>query len=68
MYTDKNYQTKKQLIEDFKAGKKISVYQPNAFVPPPTHGRITIEGPHYPKPHKWYATAEIVDCVIVKVK
>jgi hypothetical protein len=56
-YTVKNYSSKKELIEDFKAGKKIEVYQPNADVTgyELKDGRIYLEGPHYPKPHKWYA-------------
>ncbi len=28
-YTTKNYKSKKELITDFKAGVKITVYQPN---------------------------------------
>lgn len=70
MYTDKNYRTKKALIEDVKAGKQVRVYQPNSDMtgqPDKTDGRITIEGPHYPEPHRWYATAVIEDGVIVKV-
>ncbi len=31
-------------------------------------GKITLEGPHYPKPHSWYAEAELVDGVVIKVK
>jgi hypothetical protein len=68
MYTDKNYQTKKALIEDFKQGKQITVYQPGGMFPAPINGRITIEGPHYPQPHKWYASAELKDGIIIKVK
>jgi len=34
----------------------------------PKNGTITLEGPHYPEPHRWYAQAEVVDGVIVKVK
>ena len=67
MYTDRNYKTKKALLEDFKAGKKITVYQPGPF-PGKTDGKITIEGPHYPEPHRWYAAATIEDGVIVKVR
>jgi hypothetical protein len=68
MYTDKNYQTKKQLIEDFKAGKQIGVFQPGGMFPGKTDGQICIEGPHYPQPHKWYASAEIKNSIIIKVK
>jgi len=31
-------------------------------------GKITLEGPHYPKPHTWYAEAWLVNGVVVKVK
>lgn len=30
-------------------------------------GRVYLEGPHYPKAHTWYASAEMVDGVVVKV-
>jgi hypothetical protein len=67
MYTVKNYKTKKALIEDFKAGKKIETFQPGPF-PGKTDGTCCIEGPHYPEPHKWYASATLDGGVIVKVK
>jgi hypothetical protein len=31
-------------------------------------GKVYLEGPHYPKPHTWYAEAELVDGVVIKVK
>ena len=68
MYTEKNYQTKKALVEDFKAGKSIGVYQPGGFFPSQRDGTVYLEGPHYPQPHRWYAQATIVDGVITKVK
>lgn len=61
-YTTKNYRSKKQLVEDFKAGKQIEVYQPNADItgydlkgPCET----TIEGPHYPEPHRFYVRVSV---------
>ncbi len=68
-YTQINFKTKKALKEAV-ASPDVSVraYQPgmgpdlSVFT-----GRTTLEGPHYPEPHKWYATAEMVDGVIVKV-
>jgi len=68
MYTDKNYKTKKELVADFKEGKKIGVYQPGGIFPSQTDGTVCIEGPHYPQPHKWYATATIANGIITKVK
>ena len=67
MYTHTNYRTKKQLVEAVKAGEQVTVYQPGGMFPGETDGSICIEGPHYPEPHKWYASATIKDSVVVKV-
>jgi len=68
MYAEKNYQTKKELVADFKAGKQIPVYQPGGIFPSQKDGNVCIEGPHYPQPHKWYATATIANGIIIKVR
>ncbi len=68
MYANKNYTTKKELVTDVKARKQVGVHQPGGFFPGKTDGTVCIEGPHYPKPHKWYAEAVIKDSIIVKVK
>jgi len=70
MYTSKNFKTKKALKEAVANGEKISVYQPNNIfnVPAPREGKVTIEGPHYPAPHTWYATVELRYGYIVSVK
>jgi len=52
-------------------GQQITVFQPNSDVTgfeAPKNGTVYLEGPHYPKPHTWYAEAELKDGVIVKVK
>lgn len=67
MYTEFNYKTKRALIEDFKKGDSIRVFQPGGIFPGSTDGSIALEGPHY-VPHKWYASAEIKDSVIISVK
>lgn len=67
MYTDINFKTKEALKEAVASGKQITVYQPGrmfAF----KNGSVSIEGPHYPEPHRWYASAVIKDGVIVSVK
>lgn len=68
MYTDINFKTKKALKEAVANGQQITVYQPGGIFPGKTDGEITLEGPHYPAAHTWYATAIIKDGVIVKVK
>lgn len=62
MYTSINFKTKKALKEAIAAGRRISVYQPNDMFgrgPVKAGERVTLEGPHYPMPHSWYATGTI---------
>lgn len=62
MYSCTNFKTKKALKEAVAAGRRISVYQPNDMFnsPAPKSGdRVTLEGPHAPQPHSWYASAVI---------
>jgi len=33
----------------------------------PSEGIVTLEGPHYPEPHRWYANAKIVGGKVVKI-
>ena len=61
-YTRTDYKTKKALKEDLKAGISVRVYQPNGdlFNHQFKDGQeITLEGPHFPKPHTWYARATV---------
>jgi len=67
MYTTTNYPSKAALRRDFLAGKRISTFQPGGLFPATRDGRIALEGPHYPKPHKWYASAVVADGVIVEL-
>jgi hypothetical protein len=68
MYTVKNYRTKKALREAVAAGEKVDTYQPGGFFPAQREGTVALEGPHYPKPHSWYAQAVIKDGIIQSVK
>ena len=67
MYTSPNFKTKKALKEAIASGRRVTVFSPGPF-PCPTEGKVTLEGPHYPAPHSWYATAEVVGGVIKSVK
>lgn len=66
MYVTPNFRTKKALKEAVAAGKIVRVYSPGPF-PAKQNGRETVEGPHYPEPHRWYAGVEVVDGVVTKV-
>lgn len=67
-YTTVDYKTKKEFNEAFKRGDKIRVFQPGPFGPNVHDGTIAIEGPHYPKPHTWYASVEVRDGIVVRMR
>jgi len=67
-YVDPNYKSKREFIDAVKAGVKHYPYNPSGMFPVEQNGCITIEGPHYPKPHKWYAQCYVEHGVVVKVK
>jgi hypothetical protein len=66
MYVHPNFKTKKALREAVAAGQLVEVFSPGPF-PAPTNGRTSIEGPHYPEPHRWYAGVEVTDGRVTKV-
>jgi hypothetical protein len=68
MYTTTNFKTKKALKEAVANGEQVGVYSPGPFGNPPENGTTSVEGPHYPEPHRWYATVTLKDGAIVKVK
>lgn len=67
-YVDPNYKTKKAFREAVEKGVQHRPYNPAGIFSVATNGSITIEGPHYPQPHKWYAACEVKDGVITKVR
>jgi hypothetical protein len=67
MYTDINFKTKKAFKEAFASGKPLSTYQPGGMFEGTKNGETTIEGPHYPEPHKWYARVQLKDGIITRV-
>jgi hypothetical protein len=67
-YVDPNYMSKKLFKEAVAKGIQHRPYNPSGMFPEPTNGRVCIEGPHYPKPHKWYADCDVTDGIITKVR
>ena len=65
MYTDTNFKTKKALKEAVASGEQVAVYQPGGIFPSQRDGTAYLEGPHYPEPHRWYASCKIKDGVII---
>jgi hypothetical protein len=63
-YTEEDFPTAKALRAAVAAGERVMVYQPGGMFPltPNTSGPapwVVIEGPQYPKPHRFYVRAEV---------
>ena len=73
MYVRPNFPTKKALKEAVARGDRVVVFAPGLGAPR-TAGEESVEGPHAPKPHTWYARVEVRkdegtgDVLVVKVK
>ena len=67
MYVHPNFKTKKDFIKAFKEGSPIEYFQPG-LGETIQNGTFCVEGPHYPKPHTWYASCTVENGKIVKVK
>lgn len=69
MYVLPNFKTKKELKEAVKAGQRITIFQPGPFggSEPTDKDRQVVEGPHYPRPHSWYAVVRVESGIVTKV-
>ena len=66
MYVSPNFKTKKALKEAVANGNSVEVFSPGPF-PCPQQGRVAVEGPHYPQPHRWYASVEVKDGLVIRI-
>jgi hypothetical protein len=71
-YSETNFKTKKAFkdaLAAYKAGQGPALYlfQPGLGTIP-ENGRIAVEGPHYPKPHSWYAVVTMKDGKVDSIK
>ena len=75
MYATRNFKTKKALKQAIKDHQlypaefpPVRVFQPGPFGgDEPRNGTVSLEGPHYPEPHRWYAQAKLVDGIVVSI-
>lgn len=76
-YTTEDFRTKKALkaaVAAHKAGEgpAVTTWEPGTVWfghDIPKTETVYLEGPHYPKPHTWYATAKVdADGNVVSVK
>ena len=66
MYVTPNFKTKKSLKEAIQKGDEVRVYSPGPFAAK-TNGIETIEGPHFPEAHKWYARVQVENHRVMSV-
>lgn len=66
-YVNPNYKTKKEFIAAVKAGKHHDTYNPSGMYESKQNGTDVIEGPHYPKPHRWYVRVQVEGGIVTKV-
>jgi hypothetical protein len=62
-----NFKTKKALREALQRGDHIEVFQPY-LGSVPQQGTISLEGPHYPQPHTWYAEGVMLGGKLAKIR
>ena len=70
MYAVGNPKTKKELREWIAEGRIVRAFLPNVWstgFETQTDGETVIEGPHYPKPHRFYARVMLEDGIITRV-
>lgn len=68
MYTQKNFKTKKAFKTAVANGERVTLVSTSPFAQPKENGTEYVSGPHYPEPHRWYATVQTRDGVVVSVK
>jgi hypothetical protein len=67
-YVTENYKSKKDFIAAVKSGVQHETYNPSGMWPTTQNGQDVIEGPHYPQPHRWYASVKVKDGIVVSAK
>lgn len=70
MYLSPNLASKAAFKRAIKAGTEIRAFASGLALggSPPQNGTVTFEGPHFPKPHRFYGQATIVDGLVTAVK
>lgn len=65
-YVSPNFKSKKALREAVAGGKEVTVFSPSPF-PCQQDGKIAVEGPWSPEPHRFYSTVLVANGKVVKV-
>ena len=65
-YVTPNFKTKKALKEAVARGEEVEIFEPGPMGQI-TDGANSVEGPHYPEPHRWYAQVNVENGLVNKV-
>jgi len=68
-YVYPNYKTKKAFKEAVRDKQPMTIRENTPFGNPVfENGTTSVEGPHYPEPHRWYASVTVRDGKVMAVK
>lgn len=73
MYVSPNFSTKKALKDAIANGERVTVFQPNDMfgktdeIRSAEQAEVSVEGPHYPKAHSWYARVRCLHGIVTEV-
>lgn len=67
-YCDRNFKTKKELKIAVESDQEVTIFPTEPHEQTIKDGTVAVGGPHYPQPHKWYASVTVKNGVVVKVK
>ena len=67
-YTVKNFKSGAELKRALKAGEEIRCFQ-HGLGPDLSNytGTVNLEGPHFPKPHRWYLRGWMENGILIKI-
>ena len=67
-YVNPNYKTKNEFLTAVKAGVVHRTYNHSGLFGTTQDGSDTVEGPHYPQPHRWYSEVKVREGKVVSAK
>ena len=67
-YVHPDYSSKKAFKQAIQEGVQHRTYNPSGMFPTTSNGSDVIEGPHYPRAHRWYAGVVVKDGIVVSAK
>ena len=67
IYASVNFKTKKAFKQAVEVDGDVVTLRSPGLGEPAEHGTEAVCGPWFPKPHRWYASVEVVNGIVTKV-